>query len=290
MSQDRHEFGNGDASAVVLAQGAELCSLQAGGLEVMWPALPAWPRHAPVLFPTIGRMVGDTLRHDGRTYRMTQHGFARDRQFEWVERTADGCVLALSDDAATRALYPFGFRFTLGYALSGTVLRVTYTVENTGGAVLPASMGAHPAFRWPLVPGVAKDAYALTFERAEPELLRGVSDGLLTPADRASPMTGRVIALSDGLFAADALIWTAPTSRTVRFAAASGPALTVAWEGFPQLGVWMKPGSDFLCIEPWHGMASPADFDGDVLEKPWMMLLQPGESRSAWYSVRVENV
>jgi galactose mutarotase-like enzyme len=286
---DRHDFATGGVAACVTADGAELCALRDGtGMDHLWSAAPAWPRHAPVLFPIVGRLREDTLTHRGQSYRLTQHGFARDRRFAWVERSPTGCVLALSDDARTRTMYPFRFRFEIRYALADTTLKITYTVTNTGDEVLPASMGAHPAFRWPLVPGTVKEAYALTFEAKETAPMRGVSGGLLTEADRPSPIAGRRLALKEDLFAADALILPNPTSRSVRFAAADGPALTVAWDGFTQLGLWSRTGGDFLCIEPWCGMASPADFAGDFIQKPWLMLIPPGESRAAVHRITVE--
>jgi len=289
MSNDWHCFAGNDVSACVKADGAELSTLRDGsGMDYLWSAEPVWPRHAPVLFPIVGRLRDDTLLHHNQRYRLTQHGFARDRRFDWMERSATGCRLALSDDSATRAMYPFGFRFEVAFAASDAMLRVDYTVRNTGDEVLPVSMGAHPAFRWPLVPSTPKKAYALTFEAEEAGPLRGVVGGLLTEADRPSPIAGRRLPLTEDLFANDALILPHPASRWVRYAAADGPALTVAWEGFTQLGLWSRAGGDFLCIEPWQGMASPPDFAGDFVQKPWLMLIPPGESRSAGYRVKLE--
>ena len=286
---DRHDFGSDRLSVAVTAQGAELCLLRnAAGLDYLWPASQPWTRHAPVLFPIVGRLQDDTLTHDGRSYRMTQHGFARDRRFTWVDRSPTGCVLALVDDAQTRAMYPFGFRFEVSYAVQGASLEITYTIVNTGDAVLPASMGAHPAFRWPLVPGTPKEAYALTFDADEPAPMRGVENGLLTDALRPSPIQGRHLALTPGLFEHDALILLHPASRSVRRAAADGPALTVSWQGFPQLGVWSRPDADFLCIEPWCGVASPAGFTGEFVEKPYLSLIAPGERRVATHSIIIE--
>jgi galactose mutarotase-like enzyme len=286
---DRHTFKTAGATACVTADGAELCELRGGaGVDYLWPAAPAWPRHAPVLFPIVGRLRDDTLLHQGRSYHLTQHGFARDRRFTWVERSTTGCRLVLTDDPETHAMYPFGFRFEVAYALAGATLEVTYTVTNPADTVLPASMGAHPAFRWPLLPGLAKEAYTLTFDAEETEPMRGVAGGLLTDADRPSPISGRHLGLNPRLFADDALILPHPKSRSVRFAAAQGPALTVAWEGFFQLGLWSKPDGDFLCIEPWSGMASPADFSGEFVQKPWLMLIPPGESRAATYRITLE--
>ena len=104
MSEDGHTLRADGITAIVLAHGAELCSLRnEQGLEVLWQAGPQWPRHAPLLFPIVGRLKNDELRHRGKTYRMTQHGFARDQRFEWIERTPTSCSLVLGDNAATRA-------------------------------------------------------------------------------------------------------------------------------------------------------------------------------------------
>lgn len=109
--KDRHVLQNGYLSATIKADGAELCSLRdAEDEELLWQAAPVWPRHAPVLFPIVGRLKGDVLRHRGQHYPMTQHGFARDRRFAWLQRTATTCRLALHDDGETRAHYPFAFR------------------------------------------------------------------------------------------------------------------------------------------------------------------------------------
>jgi galactose mutarotase-like enzyme len=286
---DRHTITGGGLTASVLADGAELCSVRDGAdHEYIWQALPIWPRHAPVLFPIVGRLKGDALHHDGKTYKLTQHGFARDRRFTWSERTPASCRLTLVDDAATRALYPFAFRFEVAYALGADGLAITYTIHNPGTEVLPASMGAHPALAWPLVPGIAKEAHTLTFEHEETAPLYGVKDGLLTARDRPSPVQGRVLHLSAELFAKDALIFDRPASRWVRFAAPGAPTLRFSWEGFPQLGVWMRIGGDFLCIEPWLGTASPADFDGDFIDKPNLAKIAPGGSVSASHHIAIE--
>ena len=78
MDEDRHVIAAAGMTATVTADGAELVSLRApNGAELIWQAGPAWPRHAPILFPIVGRLKADTLRHRGQDYRLTQHGFAR---------------------------------------------------------------------------------------------------------------------------------------------------------------------------------------------------------------------
>ncbi len=281
-----HRFGNDRLRVAVRAEGAELISLRTGaGEELLWQAGPEWPRHAPVLFPIVGRLANDTLRHAGRTMRLTQHGFARDRRFEWLAREDDGCRLLLEDDAGSRAMFPFGFRLEVGYRLEGGRLAVEYGLRNTGTDVLPASLGAHPAFRWPLRDGLDPLAHRLVFAEPEPAPVRRVAGGLLRPDAEASPIQGRVLALRPGLFADDALILDRPASRSVTYGVEGGPALEVAWHGMTQLGIWSKPGAAFLCIEPWHGLADPAGYDGDFVDKPFLMRLRPGESARLGWSV-----
>jgi galactose mutarotase-like enzyme len=181
--QDRHVIHSGYLTAAIKADGAELCSLcDATGEEMLWQGQPIWPRHAPVLFPIVGRLKDDTLRHNGRTYRLTQHGFARDHRFAWLNRTATSCRLVLHDDATTRAVYPFAFRFEVAFALEDDALVNTFTVINTGRETLPASVGAHPGFRWPLSEGIDKSTHVLEFDAPEPAPIRRLQGGLLGPS------------------------------------------------------------------------------------------------------------
>jgi galactose mutarotase-like enzyme len=285
---DRHSMSNGTLSAVVKADGAELCSLRdSADDEMLWQASPIWPRHAPVLFPIVGRLKHDTLRHAGRSYRLTQHGFARDRRFAWLSRSATACRLVLHEDAETRAVYPFAFRLEIGFTLDDDVLEQSFTLTNPGRGVLPAALGVHPGFVWPLTSGMDKATHVLEFAQAEPGPIARLTDGLLRTQPEASPIDGRVLVLTPTLFAADALILPAPASRSIRYTAPGAAAIELTWDGFRQLGIWSRPGGDFLCIEPWHGMASPADFDGEFIDKPGLMLIPPSERRNFWLRIRL---
>jgi len=285
---DRHALWNGRVSATVKADGAELCSLRdVAGEEMLWQAAPVWPRHAPVLFPIVGRLKDDRLLHQGRSYRLTQHGFARDRRFAWLNRSPTACRLVLHDDAGTRACYPFAFRFEVAFALNDDMLETTFTVANPGRAVLPASLGAHPGFVWPLADGVGKGAHVLEFAEPETAPIRRLDGGLLSPEPVPTPVHGRTLGLHPSLFDADALIMDQLASSSLRYTAPGAPAIEVAWEGFRELGIWSRPGGDFVCIEPWHGTHSPTDFDGEFRDKPGLMLIPPGERRTASMRIRL---
>jgi galactose mutarotase-like enzyme len=201
-------------------------------------------------------------------------------------RGLSSCTLVLTDDAETRTHYPFAFRLAIGYSLAAGRLDVTFEVTNTGDGPMPASIGAHPAFNWPLLAELPKEAYRLTFADNEPAPVRRLRDGLLLPAAQPTPIRGRTLALSERLFEDDAVILDHPASTSVRYFAGRGPAIEMSWHGFNELGIWSKPGgAPFLCIEPWHGIASPVDFDGDFADKPGVMLIEPGAKRVLGYRI-----
>src|ERR1051325_3797200 len=98
--------------------GAELHSIKSkDGTEYLWQAGQRWPRHAPVLFPIVGRLKNDQLHHRGKAYPMTQHGFARDHRFSCLRHEPALCQLVLYDDPETLSRYPFPFRLEITYTV-----------------------------------------------------------------------------------------------------------------------------------------------------------------------------
>ncbi|UFN49497.1 aldose 1-epimerase family protein [Roseomonas sp. OT10] len=285
---ESHTLTDGTLTATVAAQGAELHSLRdAAGAEWLWQAGPEWPRHAPILFPVVGRLSGDVLRHEGVDYPMGQHGFARDRRFEWLSRGPSACALRLTDDTATRAVYPFAFLLDVAYAIEGGALSCTVTVRNPAETPLLFSVGGHPGFAWPLPGGGEKTAHSLTFGTPEPGPAQGVREGLLH-GTHPLPGDGKTLRLDESLFATDAIVLLGARSRSIRYAADSGPTLEMRWDDYRDLGLWSKPGgAPFLCLEPWRGHASPFGWQGEFADKPGVVTLPPGEALRLRWSVRL---
>ncbi|NHO32984.1 aldose 1-epimerase family protein [Acetobacter fallax] len=292
MGTEIHAFGDASLRAAVSVRGAELVSLtRDDGTDLLWDAGPEWRRQSPVLFPIVGRLPDDTATIDGTRYHLTQHGFARDRVFRLLETSDNGCVLELHEDDASLAVFPFRFRLWIAYTVADGELTVRYTLRNPDDRrVLHASLGAHPAFRWPLHEGDVREEYRLIFEEAEPEPVRRVSGGLLAAAAYPTPVRGRELLLDDSLFVDDAVIFDRIRSRSVVFGRPGASGLRVSWQGFPELGVWTKPGAPFLCIEPWHGLATPQGFSGEFRDKPGLVHLQSGQEWEAHWSVKVVDV
>src|SRR5215475_5932287 len=275
--------------ATISSLGAELVSLRdSDGVDYLWNGDPAWwPSHAPILFPIVGEVRGGALKVAGKSYPIGRHGFARGSTFEVVRAERARCSFQLRANDQTRAHYPFEFALNVDYEVVGRQLRLRAEVMNRGEDVMPVSLGFHPAFRWPLVPGVSKEAYAISFEKPEDKPIRRLANGLLIADAIPSPVHNKKLGLRDALFANDALIFDQLNSRRVTYGASTGPSIEVQFDSMPYLGIWSKPGAGFVCIEPWHGFASPEGFDGELKDKPGMTLVPPGTIKRFEISVGV---
>ncbi|MBF9141371.1 aldose epimerase family protein [Hymenobacter properus] len=289
----RYTLENSTCRASFAAHGAELTSLvtRADNLEYVWPGDPAvWARHAPVLFPLVGRLPDDVYHYEGRDYKLPQHGFARDQEFAVLRHDATELVFRLQHDETTQAIFPFAFELTITYTLREAQLTVRWDVRNpAANQPLLFSIGGHPAVRCPLLPGEAFEDYYFEFDHPvtlERHLLRG---GLLTGATAPVLNHAQELPLSYELFADDALVFkhydfTNLTLRTRK----SAHFVRFRFDGFPYLGLWTKgPGAGFVCVEPWHGVASPTGEPGELRDKEGIMTLEPGQVFTAAFSIEV---
>lgn len=284
-------ISSGDLTARIAPFGAELWSLTDRiGREYMTDADPAfWTGHAPILFPIVGALNGGCYRLDGAAYELPKHGFARHSQFEVVEAAPDRAIFRLRDSAETRKVYPFAFTLDLEFHLDGMSLRTTATVTNAGDGTMPFSFGYHPAFAWPLPGGAAKADHTIAFEQPEPQPIRRIdmASGLVQPEPVATPVQGHLLTPEAAQFETDALIWDRLSSRSLTFGTPGGTQLAAAFPDTPMLGIWQKPGANYLCIEPWQGMADPLGYSGEFRAKPGVLSLEPGASRSFRMDVSV---
>ena len=272
-----------ELSAEIDPLGAQLSSLRdREDRDLQWDGDPAvWTGRAPLLFPIVGTLAGGAYRLGSSTYRLPRHGFARTRKFEVLDSTSQHAALRLNADSETLAVYPFQFQLDVGFSLDGATLTVTATVRNRGAEEMPASFGYHPAFRWPLPYGQSRASHFVEFALDEPAPARRLnSDGLLAPQTFPTPIAARRLRLEDSLFHNDALIFDQVRSRAVTYGAPEGPRIKVSFPDSPYLGIWTKPGAQFICIEPWHGIADPAGFAEDFRVKPGLFTVAPGSARS----------
>jgi galactose mutarotase-like enzyme len=269
---------SGDLTAEVNPFGAQLSVLRnRSGQDLLWDGDPTvWAGRAPLLFPIVGALAGGSYRLGPKTYHLPRHGFARGKLFETLEATSATAAFRLKSDAATLAVYPFRFELEVRFALDGPTLSVTTLVRNSGDEAMPASFGYHPAFRWPLPFGRPRSSHFIEFANDEPAPIRRLSaEGLLMPERSPTPILSRRLALVDSLFQDDVLIFDEIRSRSVTYGADQGPRIRVGFPDAPYLGLWTKPQANFICIEPWHGVADPEGFSGDFTAKTGVFMVAP---------------
>ncbi|MFN7983750.1 MAG: aldose 1-epimerase family protein [Vicinamibacterales bacterium] len=272
--------------------GAQLSVLRdARGRDLLWDGDPSfWSGRAPILFPIVGGLNGDTYQWRGHTYSLAKHGFARRRRFDVVTAEPSAARFRLTPDEQSRTAYPFEFELDVTFVVSGASLTATARAVNTGPAVMPASLGFHPAFRWPLPDGSSRDSHVIQFERDEPAAMRQLdAAGLIAPHTVPTPIADARLRLCDELFEKDALIFDHIASRRVRYRSDAGPSLSVSFPDARYLGIWTKPHAGFVCIEPWRGIADAAGFAGEFDEKPGVVSVQPHDALTLTMVIEVHE-
>lgn len=273
------------------AKGAELKSVfhQRNQLEYMWGADPAvWGKTSPVLFPIVGTLKNNTYCFEGKLYQLSRHGFARDQNFSVTEQGKQKIIFTLESNEETQRIYPFSFAFSLVYELNGDSLTVSYIVKNIGEDAMFFSVGGHPAFKLPLVPSTTYEDYQLVFQQTENAGRWPISkDGLIETSPDPLLQNTNVLPLAKELFQRDAIVLKDLQSSSVKLQSDKTPhGLQFDFEGFSYLGLWAAPGADFLCIEPWCGIADSVDTNQEFTNKEGIISLPPDEEFSVSWKVR----
>lgn len=285
------EIKNDQLSVAVQPEGVELSSVTdlASGREYMWQADPAvWGSHAPVLFPIIGGLKDDQYQFNGNTYQLPKHGFVRrNANLRCIDKSEDSITFELSSSPALQLIYPFAFSFRLTYRLEGRQLFQEHLIVNEQPSPLHFSVGGHPAFRVPHYEAEAYSDHYLAFAESESSVSYTVNEaGLIGPETRPVPWEDNCLPLTHELFLQDALVFKDLKSRSVRLMSrSSGPILTVDYSDFDYLGIWAKPDGDFVCIEPWLGLADNHNTDGQLPNKEGIITLAGQSVFGAAFSI-----
>lgn len=279
----------------VADHGAELCSVydKEADFERIWDANPAvWNRHAPILFPFVGKVRNGEYRIGDKTYAMkTQHGFARDMEYVCVNVAKDSITHKVCATEDTLKIYPYDFELTITHRLDAEnprLLHVDWEVKNNSEEEMVYSIGAHPGFALPIVDYKERENYYLMFPNKEELTYVGASltSGLGLPNDKKKlPLEDGFVKYYDDIYAT--FIFDYQNIDVVGIARPDKtPYVTVNCAGFPLLGIWTSPdGGNYICLEPWYGRADDEGFTGTIDEKPGVLTLAPGGVETITYSM-----
>ena len=278
----------------VAEHGAELSTVfdKRRNKEMIWQADPKfWKRHAPVLFPFVGNVNKGVYRYKGKTYSMTAHGFARDMDFELVEKTESSVSFVLRSSEETKKNYPFDFELIITHALEKDTVKVSWEVINPSGTEpLLYSIGGHPAFTCPLNEGESRNGYKVKFKKNELKYV------LILPETREVDFENPIelkldngyLEIAENTFEKDALIFDDYQVDTVSLCTPDGePYVTLKCKDFPSFGLWSHPSSEagYVCLEPWLGRCDNKGFDGEITDKYGEQMVSPKFSQIHQYEI-----
>lgn len=263
-------------------KGAELSSIyhKLNQLEYLWSGDPLfWAKQSPVLFPIVGSLKEDKYFYGGKSYQLSRHGFARDSVFESTEQSDTTINLTLKSNEQTMEKYPFAFQFTINYSLGQNMLKVSYMVKNEQEAPIYFSMGGHPAFKVPLAESTRYEDYYLEFNQSENAGRWPISkDGLIETTPIPLLIKTNHLPITKELFHQDALVFKQLSSNKVLLKSDKTiHGIDFDFTDFPYLGLWAAKNADFLCIEPWCGIADNVSTNQQLVEKEGINKLEMGE-------------
>ncbi|RAJ82043.1 galactose mutarotase-like enzyme [Chitinophaga dinghuensis] len=277
----------------IAEKGAELQSIKRNdnSLEYMWSGDPAfWGKKSPVLFPIVGGLKNNSYHYNGQEYTLGRHGFARDMNFTVVEQGPDNVLFSLVATEETLKVYPFHFIFSIRYVLTDTKITVSYHVKNTGNEMMYFSVGAHPAFKVPVAEGSSFTDYYLHFSHTENAGRWPLSEkGLIEMEPTPLLNNTQKLPLEKSLFYEDALVFKHLASNQISIKSdLTSYGVTVQFDDFPYMGIWSAKDANFVCIEPWCGIADNVYTTSELAAKEGINALHPGQLFDRSWSVTVQ--
>lgn len=287
-----YELENNNIKIIASTFGGELHSIKNKNddSEYLWNGNEEyWKYHSPILFPIVGRVKDNTYRVDGKSYELPQHGLARTREFEMIEKSDSHIVFELTWSEDTLKVYPYKFSLKLTYTLLENGVTVAYNVTNLDDNTIYFSIGAHPAFMCPIDSNESMEDYYFEFNKIENSSLMVLDPktGYFTRDRKGYLNNTNIVPINLEIFKNDALVFDDLKSNIISIKSKNhNKSLSMDFSGFPYMALWTKAtGAPFVCIEPWYGHSDFEDFTGELKDKAGIEKLNIGENFNASYDL-----
>ncbi len=279
-----------DFRAVINSVGAELISLKSKEKEYIWQGGENfWCEHAPLLFPTCGRLLDETYTYNETKYKLEIHGFLRFMEFSLAEKSDDYIKFTFKSNDETRKLYPFDFSLFVEYKISENGIDFNCEIKNECDECMPYMFGWHPGFN---IPDNVTDC-SFSFDTDFLSIHPIQNEGFVSPDCRELSLENGFYHIKDEqeFYDAQTVILTGHKNSTTLSFKSVDTKISVSWsENLPYLCLWkdFDPMAKFICIEPWSDVPS----DGvtkENFEYKKMQRLGAGEKSLYSYSVRIKE-
>lgn len=285
-------LSNNYIKAKISEHGAELCSLVHNGFEYIWQAdKKYWGRHAPILFPIVGKVYNNEYRVGDKKYTLPQHGFARDSEFQLMNATDTEATFMLQSDDETLKVYPYKFELIVTYTLQAKQLNASYIVSNTDDKKIYFQIGGHPAFNypnWPFQRGylqLLKDGDPLS----EIKVRHPNVEGYITKNIQHIELPNGFLSLRDDILENGALVLENNQCDEISMVKGKGQKHLTVWSDAKLFGIWSpeRKSAPFVCLEPWMGRADEVEYQDDFKSRDYINWLEIGEEMRFGYFIEL---
>ncbi len=268
--------------------GAEMVSFKSkkDGTEYVWQGdKEIWGRHAPVLFPVIGRLKDKKYTANSKEYTIMQHGFGRD--LEWEAHKVNDTVLefSLTQNDQTKKMYPWDFTLTIRYTLNGNSLTKEHITRNDSGTTMYYEIGGHDGFTLCWNDGENITDYAVQFYDTEELHPIVVDENIMLTKDHSTvPLENGLLKIKRGIFNPDAMMLDDLKIRRASIVCSkNNKKVTMDFSDFPYFAVWNKNlpmDVPYVCLEPWSTLPDAIYLGHEIEEKVGIRVLNPNESEN----------
>ncbi|MGM7724045.1 aldose epimerase [Metabacillus sp. Hm71] len=190
----------------------------------------------PILFPISGQLTNSEYKWEGKTYKMKNHGFARD--LPWTvgeirtEKDESSISLKLESNKETLSSYPFDFELLFTYILRENELIIEQTYQNKSSKSMPIYAGFHPYFK--------TKSKQLKLETDATEYLD------------YNDMKTKVLEKTVTINQKESYVFKTSTDSVRFYLDEIGKYVTMNFgKEFPYIVLWSEAGQGFVCVEPW---------------------------------------
>ena len=236
-----------------------------------------WKRSSPVLFPIVGKLKDDKYTYNSKTYKLSQHGFARESEFRLESKDTNKIIFILEHSVESLKHYPFKFSLEITYILYENYFEILYKVTSCEDIYF--SLGTHPAFK---LHSSINDSF-IEFEKEElADLYCLDKKSGCIDSKKEHFLDSNIINLQKDTFKNDALIFKNLISKSVILKNTKNKKeVNIKYNNFKNLGLWAPLNAPFICIEPWCGIADDINTNYKFEDKDDIEFLEKGDEFKA---------
>lgn len=223
----------------------------------------------PILFPISGQLENGEYEWEGITYKMKNHGVARNRPWEVIETNASdqeaSITIRFQSNQETKIEYPFDFELLFTYRLTENQVVIDQEYRNQSDSAMPIYAGFHPYF---------KTSEKNLHYKSDATKYYDMNDGEIREFTGSLDLSDK----KEALFLLDAnkreIAFTLPELRKT--------IVMNYGEEFKYVVIWTEKGGDFICVEPWMARTFALN------RKEELTFIQPGTSLKTFMSINIK--